>query len=375
MSVQDLPSLDSRANVHRLCEAITDASLDISHVYVSDLHDLRWLTGFSGSNGFGVVDVGSQTTHVFTDSRYSEQAVSEGAVVNAKLCVHTPRNASEQETILSDVISGGRLSVDTQSVSAFLFAQLSENFAVISTPSLFGDIRRVKSTAEIARMRHAAAIADTALQHVVQCGLEGRTEREIQAELEYHMLRNGADGSSFDTIVAAGENAALPHHRPSDRVITRDDAVVIDIGALVDGYHSDMTRTVRVGSLSREIAFLLAAVTAAQSAALAHVRAGASTVEIDDAARQVFREVNADDLFVHGLGHGVGLAIHEEPFLSRRPGTTLREGEVVTIEPGLYRVGVGGVRIEDLVVVTKDGYQSLTNTRKDVSCPPSVQTI
>jgi Xaa-Pro aminopeptidase len=189
------------------------------------------------------------------------------------------------------------------------------------------------------------------------------------------MTLRGADGPSFDTIVAAGENAALPHHRASDKVISHEDAVIIDIGALVDGYHSDMTRTVRVGHLDREVSFMLSATMAAQHAALSQLRAGVSTAVVDAAARDAFREVGVDQHFTHGLGHGVGLAIHEEPFLSRHPGDVLREGEVVTVEPGLYRVGVGGVRVEDLVVITHDGYRSLSRTRKDVSCPQSARTI
>jgi Xaa-Pro aminopeptidase len=210
---------------------------------------------------------------------------------------------------------------------------------------------------------------------VVHEGLAGKSERTVKAELEYQMAIRGADGPSFDTIVAAGENAALPHHRASDKIITTEDAVIIDIGALVDGYHSDMTRTVRVGHLDREVSFMLSATMAAQHAALSQLKAGVTTDQVDSAARDAFREVGVEEFFTHGLGHGVGLAIHEEPFLSRRPGIALQEGEVVTVEPGLYRVGVGGVRIEDLVVITHDGYRSLSRTRKDVSCPQSARMI
>lgn len=344
-------------------------------MYITDLSDIRWLTSFSGSNATVIVNVHDEKISFITDSRYGEQATRELMRAHCPCDIYVPVSVGEQKDISKRLLSNAKVGVVGSGIAADAFENLAQSFDVEMIDNHIADLRRVKDGAEIARIEHAAMIADEALQHVVSEGLAGKTERQVKAELEYQMVVRGADGASFDTIVAAGQNAALPHHRASDTVITHEDAVIIDIGALVDGYHSDMTRTVRVGHLDREVSFMLSATTAAQQAALSRLRAGVTTAEVDAAARDVFREVEVDEYFTHGLGHGVGLAIHEEPFLSRRPGEALREGEVVTVEPGLYRVGVGGVRVEDLVVITHDGYRSLSRTRKDVSCPQSARTI
>lgn len=370
-----LPPLEVASRVTSLCKRLKDSSPEVDLVYVSDLSDIRWLTSFSGSNATVVLNVGDEKISFITDSRYGEQATRELIHAHCPSEIHVPTSVSESKELMRRLIGNSKMGVDGSRISAETFNALSQDFDIVMVDTHIADARRVKDHAEIARIEHAAVIADEALQHVVSEGLHGKTERQVKAELEYQMVLRGADGASFDTIVAAGENAALPHHRPSDRVITNDDAVIIDVGALVDGYHSDMTRTVRVGHLDREVSFMLSVTTAAQHAALSKLRAGVTTAEVDAAAREVFREVNVEGFFSHGLGHGVGLAIHEEPFLSRRPGEVLREGEVVTVEPGLYRVGVGGVRVEDLVVITQDGYRSLSRTRKDVSCPQSARTI
>lgn len=371
----DMPPLQVRSRVNALCERLQRHEPDVDRLYVSDLSDIRWLTSFSGSNATVVLDVVARKVFFLTDSRYGEQASRELTRANCPYEIYVPSSVSENKDLLSRLMLDAKVGVDGAGITADAFDRLAKDIQVSLISSQIGDLRRIKDEAEIARIEKAAHIADEALQHVVSEGFIGKSERQVKAELEYQMAIRGADGPSFDTIVAAGENAALPHHRASDKVISGEDAVIVDIGALVDGYHSDMTRTVRVGHMNREVSFMLAATTAAQHAALSHVRAGALTSDVDEAARAAFREVGVDQYFTHGLGHGVGLAIHEEPFLSRRPGEALREGEVVTVEPGLYRVGIGGVRVEDLVVVTHDGYRSLSRTRKDVSCPQSARTI
>ncbi len=352
-----------------------DLHPDIDLLYVTDLSHIRWLTSFSGSNATVVVDLRAQSTALITDSRYGEQASRETTRANCPCTIHVPASTPESAELINRLLAGGTVGVDDTVITAHTFRELAQTFDISPVAAPINDLRRIKDEAEIARIEKAAHIADEALQHVVHEGLAGKSERTVKAELEYQMAIRGADGPSFDTIVAAGENAALPHHRASDKIITTEDAVIIDIGALVDGYHSDMTRTVRVGHLDREVSFMLSATMAAQHAALSQLKAGVTTDQVDSAARDAFREVGVEEFFTHGLGHGVGLAIHEEPFLSRRPGIALQEGEVVTVEPGLYRVGVGGVRIEDLVVITHDGYRSLSRTRKDVSCPQSARMI
>jgi Xaa-Pro aminopeptidase len=188
------------------------------------------------------------------------------------------------------------------------------------------------------------------------------------------MLELGADGPAFTTIVASGPRAARPHHEAGEARVSPDDLVIIDMGAEVDGYRSDMTRVVEVGNPGAERSAMLASVRRAQAAGVAGVRAGVVGAEVDRAVRRVFASDGCEDEFVHGTGHGVGIDIHEAPVLGPRCEAVLREGEVVTVEPGLYRVGVGGVRIEDLVVVGANGCRNLTLAPKELSCPRSRPT-
>jgi len=201
------------------------------------------------------------------------------------------------------------------------------------------------------------------------------TEADVRTELEYRMRRNGADGPSYDTIVASGpQNAARPHHNTGDRTIGEGDTVIIDVGALVDGYHSDMTRTFVVGAADARQNEIYDVVRDAQAAGLSAVRSGVAAADVDAACRAVFRHAGLEDWFIHGTGHGVGLDIHEDPFSSPVSTAELLVGDVVTVEPGLYRDGFGGVRIEDLVAVTATGCELLTHLSKDAPCLPSLPT-
>ena len=201
------------------------------------------------------------------------------------------------------------------------------------------------------------------------------TERDVRDELEYRMRRYGADGPSYETIVATGANAARPHHRPTDQLLSEGDSVVIDVGGLVDGYHSDMTRTYLLGDVDPLLQTMLDVVTEAQSRGVAAVRAGELPSKIDHICRTFIAEAGFGPEFVHGTGHGVGLNIHESPWLRAQSNEPLRDGEVVTVEPGVYRVGLGGVRIEDLLLVRAAGSSTLTHTPKDSLCLQSRQTI
>ncbi len=233
----------------------------------------------------------------------------------------------------------------------------------------------MKDSGELARMERAAAIADEALAAVAPMLGERPTEADVRDELEHRMRRLGADGPSYDTIVASGpDNAARPHHQTGRRTIVEGDTVIIDVGALVDGYHSDMTRTIVVGDPTEEQRRIYDLVLEAQLAGLAAVGAGASARDVDAACRNVFADAGYGDWFIHGTGHGVGLDIHEDPFSSTVSEDELVAGDVVTVEPGLYRGGFGGVRIEDLVAVTADGGRRLTHLSKDAPCLPSPPT-
>jgi Xaa-Pro aminopeptidase len=229
----------------------------------------------------------------------------------------------------------------------------------------------VKDDGEVARVEAAAAIATDALGRLRSRLLDGPTEAEFGIELDTEMRRLGASGPSFETIVASGPNAAKPHHRPSSRRIADGDLVVLDFGAKVDGYCSDMTRTICVGEPSGDQQRMLDVVTEAQAAGVAAVRAGATCRGVDTACREVIAAAGWADAFSHGTGHGVGLEIHEAPRLaaSADEGATLVARSVVTVEPGVYLPGIGGVRIEDSVVVTDDGCRSLTHAPKDPLWP------
>ncbi|MGA0117487.1 MAG: M24 family metallopeptidase [Ilumatobacteraceae bacterium] len=350
------------------------AAGDAQHVLVLRMEDIRWLTGFTGSTAFALVDRFTGTVNLFVDSRYVERAQHEVQHAQSETqVVETVSGRSLTET-LTEFVSG-ELSVDLHHVTAARFKELSASFQVIEETGVFNQLRRVKDDREIAAMARAASIADVALAEVLQDGFVGNTERQIRNRLDAAMRHLGADTVSFDTIVATGPNGARPHHEPSDTVIESGHAVVVDMGAEVDGYRSDMTRTIQVGHWSHEIAEMYRIVREAQAHGVSIVRDGVVGRAVDDAVRDVFRREGVEHEYLHGTGHGVGLYIHEEPILSPRCEAVLSAGEVVTVEPGLYRKGVGGVRIEDQVVVTGTGCRILTLSPKELSCPRSQQTI
>jgi Xaa-Pro aminopeptidase len=246
------------------------------------------------------------------------------------------------------------------------WAETLRGCETVPTSAVIESLRQVKDAGELARMAHAAAVADAALGEVVGMLAEGTTEAEVALALDSAMRRLGADDRAFETIVASGPNAAKPHARPGPRRIGTGDVVVVDFGATVDGYRSDMTRTFAVGGVPQgNMAAVFDTVDRAQAAGVAAVRPGIATGEIDRVCRDLITDAGFGEAFEHGTGHGVGLHIHEAPSVG--PGTTaiLAPGVVVTVEPGVYLAGVGGVRVEDTVVVTEDGCLPLTRFPKD----------
>jgi Xaa-Pro aminopeptidase len=234
-------------------------------------------------------------------------------------------------------------------------------------------LRTLKSDDEIATIRASVQLNSAALEHALKHLKPNMTELDLAAEIEYRMRRLGADGTAFDTIVASGPRSALPHAKPTDGAILRDELLLIDMGANVAGYASDMTRTLAVGKLDPKKRRMYRAVLESQLAALNAVGAGVSCASVDRAARAVLRTFtprhsaeSLDKLFIHSTGHGLGLEIHERPRVGRKESTKLETGMVITIEPGVYLEGVGGVRIEDTVVVTANGCEILTPTRKEL---------
>lgn len=338
--------------------------------------DVRWLTGFEGSFGSVLLDCDSGTGVLLTDSRYSERARELLAGTAPDCVVRLLSGSRNMAEAIEGTVGGGTLFVDPAHVTHAQFLSFSSlPCAVETSVSPVGDLRRTKDPEEVDAIRRAAAITDEALRSVVEDGLAGRTERAVALRIEHLMRELGAEAPAFDSIVACGTNASVPHHSPGDAMVGHDDLVIVDVGARVDGYRSDMTRTVVVGSPDAARMGLLDLVTRAQAEGVRTVGVGTECAAVDAACRSVFESHGVGELFIHGVGHGVGLDIHEEPFLTSAPGIALREGEVVTVEPGLYREGLGGARVEDSVLVTSTGGEPLTLTPKDIRCPRSRRTI
>jgi Xaa-Pro aminopeptidase len=370
-----LPRIDVAGRDRAVRARLAETAPGVQGLLVAELHHVRWLTGFNGSAGTLVVLPGDMALVV--DGRYGDQARAQVAESGAACSVREARSAAALRDALAAAVSSlETLGVDPTEVTVAQHEAWSTALAprLVATPGVVGALRRRKTEPEIARMEAAARAADAALAEVEPMLGAGATEADVRDELEYRMRRHGADGPSYDTIVASGPNAARPHHRPTRRAIVEGDAVVIDVGGLVDGYHSDMTRTYLVGRVPEELSRIHALVGRAQAVGLASVRPGTSAHEVDAACRAVIAEAGLGALFTHSTGHGVGLQIHEVPWVRAGSHEPLAEGEVVTVEPGVYREGLGGVRTEDLVVVTRDGCRILTRTPKDRQCLPSRPT-
>ena len=342
---------------------------------LTDPLDIRWVTGFTGSTSRLLVNCEEGCGWLIVDARYEERAWDEAGGDGSKVEVVVHRSPETADDAIARIVGGAAILVDPAAITVASHSGLSARTDVHLGASNIGELRRVKDPGELAAMRRAAEIADAALLGVVADGLEGRTEREIRGRLDEQMRRGGADDVAFPTIVAAGPNASRPHHEPGERLVEAGDCVIIDMGAMVNGYRSDMTRTIAVGDVGLEMRGMLDLVLRAQADAISALGAGVPGREVDFAARSRFARNSLGHEFVHGTGHGVGLAIHEKPILGPSCDATLLDGEVVTVEPGLYRRGFGGVRIEDLLVVSGASSRSLTSSPKDLSCPQSPRMI
>lgn len=348
----------------KLAEGETPALL------VTNLTNVRYLTGFTGSAG--MLFVLPDAAVLLTDGRYEGQAAEQVAASGAPVTVDVAP-AVGQRAVAAELVGAAGIEALALEAANVTWARQrafeSEWFPgveLVPTVGVVEELRRVKDAGELDRLARAAAIADEALEEVRTRLGDGLTEAEFGRLLDYTMRELGASGPSFETIVASGPNGAKPHHRPGSRVIGRDEPVVLDFGALVDGYCSDMTRTVWVEGVSHpDLRRAVSVVLESQAAGVAAVRAGVACAEVDAACRNVIADAGWADRFVHGTGHGVGLDIHEAPSVAATSTDTLVSGHVVTVEPGVYLPGIGGVRIEDTVVVTDDGCRPLTSTAKD----------
>ncbi len=350
----------SRAD--RVAERLEERGLDL--LLVTNLVNLRYLTGFTGSSGMAVV--GRDVRRFITDFRYVEQAAEEVPDFDRE------QGPQEFITALGEGWPEGELRVgfEDDHVSVRRHQRLREvipdRIELEPAGGIVEALRAVKEPEEIERIAAAAALADEVYGMLREQGLVGRTEREVAFALETEMRRRGAE-PSFSSIVASGPRGALPHAAPTDEAIPRGTLVTLDVGARIDGYCSDCTRTWATGDLPDDLAEAYALVQRAQAEALAAVRPGPEGREIDAVARDIIEAAGHGEHFGHGLGHGVGLEVHEGPRLARTGDARLVAGNVVTVEPGVYLPGRGGVRIEDLVAVTEEGHEVLTGTTKDLT--------
>jgi Xaa-Pro aminopeptidase len=332
---------------------------------VTSLLNVRYLTGYTGSNGVALI--GPDTRVFFTDFRYQEQSAVE---VDPSF----QRRIERLDLLegLPEVLPSGELRLGfedgamTVRANAKLRELLDDRVALVAAGDPVERLRAVKEPGELEKIRAATELADDAIREIMEQGLAGRTEREVAQALENGMRRRGAQAASFETIVAAGAHGALPHATPRDVTIDAGELVVIDWGAELDGYCSDCTRTFASGELPDEQKIVYDLVLEAQLAGLGAVRPGVGGREADRAARTVIDAAGHGDHFGHGLGHGVGIEVHEAPRLSQRSDATIEQGNIVTVEPGVYVPGGFGVRIEDLVYVTSDGPEILTSVPKEL---------
>ncbi len=345
----------------RLCR-----SQRVGAVLLTCRQSVRYFSGFTGEDSFLLV--GRGWARLLTDGRFAEQARIE--------CPHL--RAIVRRGRMVDAITGAlagrrlrRLGIEGSHISVSFRAELDRALGRIRTRAFGREIyslRERKDGGELKRICRAIRVAEAAFRALIAGGsrsLVGRPEGEVAAELEYRMRVGGAERAAFETIVAAGAHAALPHYRPGSTRIRRGQAVLIDWGAVVGGYCSDLTRVVFTGRIPPQIAHVYEIVLRAQSAGVAAVRPGASCDSADAAARELIAAAGYAKAFGHGLGHGIGLEVHESPRLGQGAGQALQPGMVVTVEPGIYLPGVGGVRIEDDFVVTPTGRRRLSRLERE----------
>jgi Xaa-Pro aminopeptidase len=330
-------------------------------------HPANWyyLTGFTGEAGVLIVSQGAAT--LVTDGRFTTQVRQETSAVRLIEQKGSLLDSTGRFLRQKSIRRAGFDPVQTSVAQLSLLRKAAgARTKWIAAPGLVGTLRARKEPSELARMRQAAVLAGDVLTGAIDLLKPGVMENEVAAEIEYQMRRGGASGPAFETIVAFGDRSALPHARPTAKRLRKNELVVLDLGAILAHYCSDITRTVYVGRAPARVKEWYRAVLEAQIAAIAAVRAGVSCGDVDAAARQVLAGYKLDRLFTHSTGHGLGLEVHEDPRVARGQKARLEPGCVVTIEPGVYMAGVGGIRIEDDVAVHAGNTEVLTRIPRDL---------
>ncbi len=341
------------------------AAAELPSLLISQRENVRWISGFSGSSGF--VFLTTDEAIFATDSRYTTQAEAEcpGFEV-VKLNSSLPEEVAGVLKRTPAPRIGFESDVVTVSLHETYGKALPEGFELVPTKGVVSTLRQVKDAAEIASTEAACEIADRAFTHIQRYLAPGISERDIELEMEWFIRKTCRAGSAFDIIVASGPRSALPHGRASERVLQAGDFVTLDYGAVVDGYHSDITRTIVLGEPTAKQQEVYGVVWRALETAIAAIRPGAEGKAVDAVARDLIREAGYGDYFGHGLGHGLGLHVHDSVAFSTQSTTVMQPGMVATVEPGIYLPDWGGVRIEDDIVVTEEGCRVLTHSTREL---------
>lgn len=336
-----------------------EAILAVSH------ENRRYLTSFPSSDGYLLIT--KDKAILFVDSRYIEAAQN-----SAKGCdeIVLLRSLSEQLPVYIEKLGIKTVFTEAEKLSVSEFERIRKMLGceclAEKADGIINALRRIKTEEEKKKILAAQSIAEKAFDHILGFIREGVTEREVALTLDFFMLKNGAECVSFDTIAVSGKNSSMPHGVPGDKKIEKGDFITLDYGAVVDGYHSDMTRTVAVGEVSSKQAEVYETVLAAQKKSLESLMAGVSCKDADAAARDIINNAGYGEFFGHGTGHGVGIEIHEEPRVSPKSESILQIGDVVTVEPGIYIPSEFGVRIEDMAFITENGSENLTKSPKNL---------
>lgn len=332
-------------------------------VWISNQVNSRYLSGFTGSSGSLLI--GLKDAYLLTDFRYLSQAAEEAPEF---IITRVKEDIFKDIGELARKAGWQKVGFESKSVVYSTYTEMCEKLAVelIPLPETTEKGRIIKSDSEIDILRRGAELLDQAFNFIQKVLRSGMSENELALELETYLRRHGAEGPSFRFIVASGKRGAMPHGIASEKIIEDGDLVTIDFGAVFEGYSTDMTRTLALKKTDRRLREIYDIVYKAQREAANSVKPGLQVNEVDAVAREVIKDAGYGDYFGHGLGHGIGLETHEQPVLNRKKKTVLRPGMVVTIEPGIYIPGLGGVRIEDMVVVTKGGVEALTKSPREL---------
>jgi Xaa-Pro aminopeptidase len=345
-------------------------SIGISNVLISRLSNTRWLCGYTGSNGIMLVT--GRDAYFITDGRYTTQAREQ--VKDAHVYIYTPFKSMAESfihelKINKEISFRGRVGIEALWMNVHFAEIFKSEFPksdLISTENVVEDLMMIKDESEINSIRKAVEISDRVFAEVIPLLKPGITENDISAEITYLHKKYGAQKDAFETIIASGNRSAFPHGIASSKKIEKGDIITFDMGCFVDGYPSDMTRTVVLGKATTKQREIYAIIKEAQAKAVEAIKPGVRCFEVDAVARKIISDTGYGDKFTHGLGHGLGVEVHSKPVLSGMSQTVLKAGMVVTVEPGIYIEGWGGVRIEDDVVVTKDGCEVLNKSPKDL---------